>query len=43
MRRPFIAFSTDEYGLLPLKLHFRTLWDSTLAEAARIVDYDGRL
>jgi hypothetical protein len=24
----------------PLKLHFQTLWDSTLAEAARIVDYD---
>ncbi len=24
----------------PLKLHFRALWDSTLAEAARIVDYD---
>jgi hypothetical protein len=24
----------------PLKLHFRALWDSTLAESARIVDYD---
>jgi hypothetical protein len=24
----------------PLKVHFRALWDSTLAEAARIVDYD---
>jgi hypothetical protein len=24
----------------PLKLHFWALWDSTLAEAARIVDYD---
>jgi hypothetical protein len=24
----------------PLKLLFRALWDSTLAEAARIVDYD---
>jgi hypothetical protein len=23
----------------PLKLHFRTLWDSTLAKAASIVDY----
>jgi len=24
----------------PLKLHFWALWDSTLAEAVRIVDYD---